>query len=111
MVELLKRPLLRLEPIQVVHLHMPSTLPSFEFLFLVNDTWLHLALLVCISLKYCLLKKLVIASCITLVGVRLEILLLDLSNQSVLTSWRANLEFLKRGRAAKAKRILMWLQV
>ena len=115
LVELLKRPLLPLEPLQVVHLHLPSTLTCFEFLVLLlaNDSWLHLALLVRISLKDCLLEKLVIPeSCITtLVGVALEILLLDLRHQRVLASWRADLEFLKRGHAAEAQRIIMWLQV
>ena len=113
LVELLKSPLLPLEPLQIVHLHLPSTLPSFEFLLLLaNDTWLLLALLVRISLKDCLLEKLVdVVSCITLVGVGLEILLLDLGHQRVLASRRTDLEFLKRGHAAKAQRVLMWLQV
>lgn len=113
LVELLKRPLFPLEPLQVVHLHLPSTLPSFEFLHLLaNGPWLHLPLLVRISLKDCLLEKLVIASgIITLVGVALEILLLELRHQRVLASWRADLEFLKRGHAADAQRVLMWLQV
>ena len=111
LVELLKCPLLPLEPLQVVYLHLPSTLPSFEFFLLANHAWLHLALLVRISLKDCLLEKLVIVvSCIvTLVGVALEILLLNLRHQRVLASWRADLEFLKRGHAAEAQRILMWL--
>ena len=113
LVELLKCPLFPLEPLQIVHLHLPSTLPSFEFLLLLaNDTWLLLALLVRISLKDCLLEKLVdVVSCITLVGVGLEILLLDLGHQRVLASRRTDLEFLKRGHAAKAQRVLMWLQV
>ena len=115
LVELLKRPLLPLEPLQIVHLHQPCTLPSFEFfLFLLAaDTWLLLALLVRISLKDCLLEKLVVViSCIiTLVGVGLEILLLDLGHQRVLASWRTDLEFLKRGHAAEAQWVLMWLQV
>jgi hypothetical protein len=74
---------------------------------------LHLTFLVRISLKDCLLEKLVdVVSCIiTLVGVGLEILLLDLRHQRVLASRRTDLEFLKRGHAAKAQRVLMWLQV
>ena len=61
LVELLKYPFLPFQPLQVVHLHiLRGDLPSFEFFFLAHRTRLHLALLVCIGLKYGLLEKLVI---------------------------------------------------
>jgi len=70
LVELLKCPLFPLQPLQVVHLHILRSLPSFEFLFLAHRIWLHLALLMCIGLKYGLLEKLVIIFLLPLVGGR-----------------------------------------